>query len=52
MILVQVAASNPAHLRINVGDRVALENLFPDYLSERLTALVLEGEGKLSLIHI
>lgn len=26
-----------------------MENLFPDYLSERLTALVLEGEGKLKL---
>ncbi|HHW29464.1 MAG TPA: SpoIVB peptidase [Syntrophomonadaceae bacterium] len=49
LILVQFAASNPAHLRVNVGDRVALENLFPAYLSEKLTALVLEGEEKLKL---
>lgn len=46
MVVFQFAAITPAHLRVNVGDRVALDNLFPNFITERLTALVFEEEGK------
>ncbi len=44
VLLTQFAAVVPARLRVSVGEKVALHNLFPEYISTRLTALVFQDE--------
>lgn len=44
IFLVQFAAVVPTQLRVSVGERVVLDNFFPDCLSTRLTALVSQDE--------
>jgi stage IV sporulation protein B len=47
IFLVQLTAVVPAEMRVSVGERVDLNNLFPSCISTRLTALVFEEEGVL-----
>lgn len=47
LFLFQIRAVIPPLIRINVGEKVELGTLFPDYLAKRIFALIDDGEGNL-----